>query len=128
MELLLIEDNPDHVFLCQEAIQGAWPDAILHTVQDVSEAHARIANGGAPQHVDVILASLDQHSQETLTRLRELQSLLPSNSAPIPLILMVSSTREQQLAQVADHPRNWILIKPLQADTLRAMLEPKESE
>ena len=84
-----------------------------------------MANADAPHHIDVILASVEKHSQETLTHLRELQGLLPSNTPPIPLILLVNSTREQQLAQVADHPLACILIKPLQADALRAMLEPK---
>lgn len=130
MEILLIEDNADHAFLSQEAIRKAWPEATLHTVSDASEAHALITNSeqNKPQRFDLILATLDQHSPEAFTRLSDLQDLHPCSSMRIPLILLVNSTREQQLAQVANHPREWILLKPLQASALHATLEPKKGE
>jgi CheY-like chemotaxis protein len=128
MEILLIEDNPDHAFLCEEAIQNAWPETTLHTVHTVSAAQALITHQDSPDRFDMILAALDQHPHETLADVRELQASLPVETRPIPLILLVNSTRERQLAQVANHPHEWILLKPLQVSSLHAILVPNESK
>jgi len=36
-----------------------------------------------------------------------------------PGIVLASSTRDQELAQVANHPIEWIILKPLRAEALQ---------
>jgi len=40
-----------------------------------------------------------------------------------PGIVLASSTRDQELAQVANHPIEWIILKPLRAEALQEAIK-----
>ena len=120
MRILLIEDNPDHVFLARQAIEETWPRATLHVASDLSDLRALLSHPDRPAHFDVLLAALDSHEADRLTRLREMSVSSALDGAP--LIALVSSTRDQELAQVAEQPLDWIILKPLRAEALQEAL------
>ena len=116
MDILIIADNPDHVFLARLAVEEAWHGATLQVASDMAEARAALGGTGRRHHFDLLLAALDSRDANRLVKLRE----LPIGAAPI--IALVSSTRDQELAQVANQPVDWIILKPLRAEALREAL------
>lgn len=117
MNILLIEENPDHVFLTRQAINTTWRDATLFVTRNLDEVRAVLHSPNPPTHFDLILASLDAYGASRLLQLREMQAASEICTAPI--IALVSSTRDRELAQVADQPVEWIVFKPLRAESLR---------
>ncbi|MGH2592223.1 MAG: hypothetical protein ACRDGG_01780 [Anaerolineae bacterium] len=120
MHILLIEDNPDHIFLARQAIGEAWRDALLHVAHDLSQVRALLSSPRRPARFDLILVALDWGDANRLVRLRDLQAFSELDTAPI--IALVSSTRDQELAQVANHPIDQIVLKPLRAEALREVI------
>jgi CheY-like chemotaxis protein len=121
MRVLLIEDNPDHVFLARQAVEEVWRDATLLIARDLEEAQALYCS--TPEHgerFDLLLAALDARDVHRLARLRELHDCPEFESTPI--IALANSTRAQELAQVANQPLDWIILKPLRTETLREAL------
>jgi len=117
MRILLIEDKPDHIFLACQAIKQVWPEPTLHIARHVEEVKARYCSVGAPTRFGLILVSLDSRDSHRLLGLRQIQTHPQLNDTPV--IAMASSTRDQELAQVAHHPLEWIILKPLRAEALR---------
>ena len=117
MRILLIEDNPDHVFLARQAVEAVWPDAALLIARDVPEAEKTYCAPAGLPRFDLILAALDARDAQRLARLRALRDCPALASAPI--IALAGSTRDQELAQVANQPLDWIILKPLRAEALR---------
>jgi len=120
MHILLIEDNPDHVFLARQAVEEVWHGAMLHVARDLSEAKKLYCTHDHGNHFDLLLAALDARDAHRLARLRELHDCPEFESAPI--IALANSTRDQELAQVANQPLDWIILKPLRAEALREAL------
>jgi CheY-like chemotaxis protein len=117
MSILLIEDNPDHVFLTRQAVHTAWRDVSLFVTCNLDEVRTIRHSPCAPARFDLILAALDMRDPHRLAHLREMQASGEINDAPI--IALVGSTREQELARVAHQPKEWIILKPLRAESLR---------
>ncbi len=117
MRILLIEDNPDHVFLARQAIEEIWRDATLHVVRDLAEVQSLLDSPACPTHFDLLLVALNGLDTDRLARLRALQAAPAIHATPI--IALASSTRDRELAQVADQPLDWIILKPLHAEALR---------
>jgi len=121
MTILLIEDNPDHIFLTQQAISATWRDARLTITRDLVEVRALLHSPDRPDRFDLILVALDSRHTGRLAELREMQASSELSAAPI--IALASSTRDQELAQVADQPVEWIILKPLRAESLREAMQ-----
>ena len=126
MRILLIEDNTDHIFLARQAVDRVWGQATLHIAHDPDEARARYCQPGRSLRFDVLLVSLDARDANRLLRLRQMQECLELTSAPI--IALASSTRDQELAQVAHQPVDWIILKPLRAEALLQALQRRPLE
>ena len=118
MHILLIEDNPDHIFFARQAIADTWRDATLHVARDLAEAATLLSLSGPQPRFDVLLAALDSREAN---RLAQLQICAQLEGTPI--IALASSTRDQELAQVANHPLDWIILKPLRAEALLEALQ-----
>jgi len=121
MRILLIEDNPDHVFLARQAVEDVWHDATLLIARDLTEVQTLYC-GKQEQgaRFGLLLAALDARDVHRLARLRELHDCPEFESTPI--IALANSTRAQELAQVANQPLDWIILKPLRAEALREAL------
>jgi len=79
----------------------------------------RSLNG--PPHLDLILAALEPGDASRLAQLRDMQASAAIGAAPI--IALVNSTRDQELARVAGQPAEWIILKPLRAESLREAIQ-----
>ena len=123
MNILLIEDNPDHVFLTRQAIYTTWRDAHLCVARNLAEVRVVLHSSSCPPQFDLILAALDPGDTSRLAQLRDMQASAPIGDAPI--IALVSSTRDQELARVASQPAEWIILKPLRAESLREAIQRK---
>ncbi|HLF26439.1 MAG TPA: hypothetical protein VJG32_08885 [Anaerolineae bacterium] len=121
MHILLIEDNPDHVYFARRAIEETWGDATLDVARDLREVEALMQRSAPQTHFDLLLAALDSRDNQRLMQLRELQTCPEMQTAPI--IALVSSTRDQELAQVANQPLDWIILKPLRAEALQEAIQ-----
>ena len=121
MHILLIEDNPDHVFLTRQAIGVTWRDASLYVTRNLAEARAVLRSLNGPPRFDLILAALEPGDASRLAQLRDPQASAVIGAAPI--IALVSSTRDQELARVAGQPAEWIILKPLRAESLREAIQ-----
>lgn len=117
MLILLIEDNTDHVFLARQAVAEVWPEAVLHVARDLAEAEAKFCTPEHSLRFDLLLAALDARDTRRLAHLRELHHCPEFEHAPI--IALANTTRDQELAQVANQPLDWIILKPLRAEALR---------
>jgi DNA-binding response OmpR family regulator len=124
MNILLIEDNLDHVFLARQAIEETWQDSTLQVARDLPEVDRLLdaSNGGQPRF-DVLLVALDSRDANRLAQLRAMQDC--ARMQPAPIIALVSSTRDQELAQVAQQPLDWIILKPLRAEVLQEAIRRK---
>jgi len=123
MHILLIEDNPDHVFLTRQAIGAAWRDASLYVTRNLAEARAVLRSLNGPARFDLILATLDLGDASRLAQLRDMQASAAIGAAPI--IALVNSTRDQELARVAGQPAEWIILKPVRPESLREAIQRK---
>jgi CheY-like chemotaxis protein len=117
MNILLIEENPDHVFLARQAILDTWPNATLLVARDQAEARVMLHQPNVPQRFDLLLTSFDLRNGDGLEQLHKLHTDPALRSTP--LIALVSSTRDQELAQAAHATFDCILLKPLRAEALR---------
>lgn len=118
--ILLIEDNPDHIFLTQRAIEDTWQDVRLYIAHDLSEARVMLNRLNSPAHFDVLLATIDPRNSERLARLCQLREFPALHRAIF--VALVSSTRDQEMAHAANPPFNRIVLKPLRAETLRGIM------
>ena len=127
MRILLVEDNPDHIFLARQAIEETWHGATLHIARDLAEVRALLCQPDLPARFDLLLAALDSREADRLAQLREIHAPALHD---VPIIALVSSTRDQELARVAEQPIDQIILKPLRAEALREALRrrllPKE--
>jgi len=123
MHILLIEDNPDHIFLARQAIKDTWNNATLHVARDLHEARVLLRRTHRRTHFDLLLATLDPRDVDGLARLRELRACPPLKGAHV--IALVNSTRDQELAQVANQSVDWIMLKPLRAEALREAMQQR---
>ena len=121
MNILLIEDNPDHVFLTRQAIYVTWRDAHLSVARNLAEVRVVLHSSSRPPHFDLILAALDPVDTSRLAKLHEMQAAAEIGDAPI--FALVNSTRDQELARVANQPVEWIILKPLRAESLREAIQ-----
>ena len=121
MRILLIEDNPDHVFLARQAVEQTWHSATLDIAHDMQDVRSRYCHKKPRRRFDLVLVSLDSRDTHRLQQLRELQACRELNDAPV--IALASSTRNQELAQVANQPIEWIILKPLRAEALQEAIK-----
>jgi len=123
MHILLVEPNPDHVFLARKAIEEIWNGVTLHIAPSLGMVRGGPHRTDTPAHFDVLLATLDPRDPGDLACLDEIRRSAPFDKAT--LIALVNSTRDQELAQAANPPFDWVLLKPLRAESLRELLQVK---
>jgi len=117
IEILLVEDNPDDAFMTMEALREGKVRNAVHLVEDGVEALRFLRKQGqhstAPRP-DLILLDL------SLPRLSGLEVLEQIKQDPelrrIPVVIMTSSTREQDVLRAYNHYANCYVTKPVDLD------------
>ena len=115
--ILLVEDNPGDVRLAQESLKESKVRNNLHVVPDGVEAMAflrREEKYAAAPRPDLILLDLNlprKSGREVLAEVKTDEEL-----KRIPVVVMTSSTAEEDVVRCYDHHANCYISKPLDFD------------
>lgn len=117
-QVLLIEDNPGDIRLTLEAFSEIAPTATVSTVQDGVEALDYLRKNGAHQHAvtpDIILLDLNLPKRDG----REVLKIIKSDIILrfIPVIVLTTSSAEQDILKAYELHANCFISKPLDVDT-----------
>lgn len=115
--ILLVEDNPGDVRLTEEAFEQARIENDLHVVSDGSEALSFLFQEGkhtdAPRP-DLVLLDLNLPGKDGENVLEELKADPELRS--IPVIVLTSSSAEEDIARSYELHANAYLTKPVDPD------------
>lgn len=116
IDILLAEDNEDHVFLIKKAVSEITDDLkyVLHIVRDGEEVLKYMRNEGkyaGKPRPDLILLDLKIPKKDGFEVLRELKSN-PKYRA-IPIVVLTSSTDEEDVIRSYSLGSNGYAIKPI---------------
>jgi CheY-like chemotaxis protein len=113
-DLLLVEDNPSDVRLCQEALQQSTAQCTLHVVPNGAEALAFLGKTGSYTHVptpDLILLDLNLPK----TGGREVLAVIKADATlkHIPVIIFTSSQAAADIEMAYTLHANFYITKPV---------------
>ena len=127
VEILLVEDNPDDIDLTIEAFKESSSSSHLHVVEDGVEAleflRRRGAHEAAPRP-DLILLDLNLPRKSGYEVLQEIKT--DPQLRQIPVVVLTTSEAEVDRARAYDANANSFLVKPLDFDQFRRMIENLE--
>jgi CheY-like chemotaxis protein len=114
IEILLVEDNPDDAFMTMEALREGKVHNQVHLVEDGVEALRYLRRQG--QHADVprpdlILLDLSLPRLGGLDVLAEIKQ--DDELKRIPVVIMTSSKREQDVLRAYNNHANCYVTKPV---------------
>lgn len=120
MEILLVEDNPNDVKLAIRAFQKHSFANRIHVVRDGAEAleflfaRGRYAERGTEKPPGLVLLDLKLPLLDGIEVLREIKSQPATRR--IPVVMMTSSSEEQDMVESYDLGVNSYIIKPVDFD------------
>jgi CheY-like chemotaxis protein len=119
VDILLVEDNPDHAMLTKRVLENYRVANKVHVVEDGAEAldymyrRGKFSNGNAPRPglilLDVRLPKVDGF--EVLKQLKG----DPSHHS-IPIVMLTTSTRDEEVARGYAEGANSYVTKPVKFD------------
>jgi CheY-like chemotaxis protein len=116
-DILLVEDNPDHVLLVQEAFEEAQSSNNLHVVEDGLEA-LKFLNQEPPYEgakcPDLILLDLNLPRKDGRELLRDLKQ--DGHLSHVPVIVFTSSSSQQYIDMCYALHANCYVTKPVGFD------------
>ncbi len=117
INILLVEDNPADVRLTQEAFKTTRIPNQLHIVRDGAEAMAYLEQTGRFANVprpDMILLDLNLPKKDG----REVLALIKQSSKykQIPVVILTTSSEEEDIAHTYNHHANCFITKPADLD------------
>ncbi len=128
IEVLLVEDNPGDVVLTVEAFQGGKMTNHLSIVEDGEEAMAylrqegRYADAAAP---DLILLDLNLPKMDGREVLQEIKK--DEHLRRIPVVILTTSTAEQDILKTYDLHANCYINKPVNFDEFLTVVRAIEN-
>ncbi|MCU0499418.1 MAG: response regulator [Anaerolineae bacterium] len=120
-ELLLIEDNDDHIALIQYALQKSNLKIVLRCFNNGRDALHYLFCLEPPQHPLLVLLDLDlpgMHGLEVLQKIRENE---PTKTLPV--VILTVSHREEELLKSYQLGVNSFLRKPNSADQFSVLVQ-----
>ena len=119
VDILLVEDNPDHAMLTKRVLENYKVANRVHVVEDGAEAldymyrRGKFSNGNAPRPglilLDVRLPKVDGF--EVLKQLKG-----DSNHHSIPIVMLTTSARDEEIARGYAEGANSYVTKPVKFD------------
>jgi len=115
--ILLVEDNPDHAFLAKESIKKAKLNNNVIVVEDGQEALDylyRIGKFGDTNEYplpDLILLDIKLPKKDGIEVLTDIKS--NDDLKDIPVVMLTSSTRDEDIMQSYHNGANSYLTKPV---------------
>ena len=128
IDILLVEDNPADVRLTQEAFKETITPYHLHVVRDGAEALAFLEQTGRFTNVprpDMILLDLNlpkKDGREVLTLIKQTPEY-----KRIPVVILTTSTTEEDIAHTYDHHANCYITKPADLDEFIKVIKSIET-
>jgi CheY-like chemotaxis protein len=119
-DILLVEDNPADVEITVEAFRRTRSGARIHVCRDGEEAvdylqqRGRYANPDTAPRPDLILLDLNLPGKSGLEVLQEIKQAASLKS--IPVVVLTTSDREEDVSRCYLHGTNSYLTKPVQFD------------
>jgi len=116
-QLLLVEDNPGDVRLTKEAFEQGQIETDLHVVSDGNEALSFLSRDGEYTDVprpDLVLLDLNLPGKDGENVLEELKDDPTLRS--IPVIVLTSSSADEDIASSYERHANAYLTKPVDPD------------
>lgn len=112
IDILLAEDDEDHIFLIKKAISSARDGLTyaFHVVKDGEEALSYVRSEDNPRP-DLILLDIKMPKMSGLEVLRELKS--DSRYRSIPVVMLTSSANEEDVVQSYGLGSNSYITKPV---------------
>jgi CheY-like chemotaxis protein len=124
IEVLLVEDNPGDVRLIQEVFKEAKIKNILHVAIDGEAAMDLLQMKGDEPLIrlpDLILLDLNLPKKDGITVLKELKN--DENLKCIPVVVLTSSVREEDLIETYKNNANCYIPKPVDLNQLIEVIE-----
>jgi CheY-like chemotaxis protein len=114
LDILMVEDSPSDVFLTQEALKQTNESCRVHVVSDGVEAMEFLRKEGAHAKAprpDIILLDLNMPRKDGREVLLEIKS--DDKLKCIPVLVLTSSSAEQDIAKAYSLHANCYLTKPV---------------
>ncbi|GJL62656.1 MAG: response regulator [Nitrospirales bacterium] len=127
IEILLIEDSPSDVRLTQEAFQTARIYNTIHVVQDGMSAINFLQQNAPYEKVprpDLILLDLNLPKKDGREVLKDIKS--DSSLRQIPLVILTTSSDEEDVMKSYDLHANAYLVKPIDVQSFIKMVQSLE--
>ena len=124
VHVFLVEDNPGDVRLIQEVFKEAKIKNVLHVAQDGEEAIQMLNPDGEntlPQIPDLILLDLNLPKKDGRDVLIEIKN--NERLKCIPVVVLTSSTREEDLVESYKNNANCYIPKPVELDQLIRVIQ-----
>ncbi|MDO5836423.1 MAG: response regulator [Methanobacterium sp.] len=118
VEVLLVEDNPGDIRLIQEVFKEAKIKNVLHVARDGEEAMKMLRlEGNNPTRLpDLILLDLNLPKKDGRDVLKEIKK--DDSLKCIPVVVLTSSTRDEDLIETYKNNANCYIPKPVNLDQL----------
>ncbi len=113
IEILLVEDNPGDVRLCQEAIQESKISNRLHVAVDGEEAIAFLRKQGAYAEAprpDMILLDIHLPKKDGLEVLAEVKA--DENLRSVPVVMLTVAGSEENIQKACELQADCFITKP----------------
>jgi two-component system response regulator len=124
LKVLLVEDDPDHVFLVRRALGDLAGVAVTVEVAGDGEqamqrlVRSRFEPGGQPQLVLLDLKMPRMDGLEVLRRIRADEGL-----QRLPVVVLTSSERPEDREEALRHGATWFVCKPTDGRRLRSEVQ-----
>lgn len=128
IDILLVEDNPGDVRLTQEALKEGRVANSLAVVEDGVEALAYLRNQGDYRDAtrpDLILLDLNLPRKDGREVLAEIKA--DAELRRIPVVILTTSTAEQDILKTYDLHANCYITKPVDLDQFIHVVQTIES-
>lgn len=113
IHILLVEDSPGDVLLTREALREAKVANELHVAKDGEEAMAFLRDGEKVRP-DIVLLDLNLPRKDGREVLAEIKG--DPDLRRIPVIVLTTSTADEDILQAYDHHVNSYIRKPVDLD------------
>ena len=128
MDILLVEDSPSDAFIAKEALKRAGGSSNLHVAHDGVEALAFLRKQGeyfdAPRP-HIILLDLNMPRKDGREVLAEIKN--DERFKCIPVIVLTSSSAEQDIAKAYELHANCYITKPTDFSKFKELIQSIET-
>jgi CheY-like chemotaxis protein len=125
LHVLLVEDDPDHVFLVRRALADLpGTEVTVEVAGDGEQAARRLARRswyGADRRPQLVLLDLKMPRMDGLELLRRIRA--DEATAALPLVVLTSSERPEDREAAVAAGATWFVCKPLDGRRFRAEVQ-----